>query len=1337
MRWKKILIAAALAVVVLIAAAYVILLNLDINRYKPRITQLVLDATGRKLTIGGSIDIGLGIRPTLVVEDVGFENATWGLKPDLARVKRVEVQLALLPLIWGKFDFAHLVLVEPEVIVEFDSAGTSNFAFDTLSKEKRTSTLPPPPLIFSDILIEKGLFIYSDKQSDIKFSVRIDSLEGEIEGFNKPLHLDFKGAFDEIPLSLAGTVGPIWASIEPGYTLPADLKVTAGGATATIKGELRDPINFKDLAFEIAAHGSSVAEITRQAGLAGVPKLGAFNLTANLNDSAGNLAVEKLDVRIGNQELVAIALTGDVRNVLALQGANLTFTAQGQDSANLTQIGLPELPVRGAFQIKTQISDPEANVFTASDLSVVLGENEVDGQLNLNLAEKVPLLTARLTSQKFKFGPFNLNLDITGPVEKPAVKKIDLKLGNSDLAEIRLNGVVDDLMKLQGVDINFQASSKDLAHLEKLTGQPLPVRGAFSAAGKVLIPVHKKLQIPDLKISAGKNKIAGSLNLDLSGDRPKLKAQLSSPKLDLPSVLLPKLAKQGWARGLGQVRPVKLDLTLDGFAQEITVKKIDLQAGTLKSAQLRLTGSVENLQARRGMDLKVSLRGNEVAKLKEIIAQPYIFAPVPGQGAYALSGHVTNSAAGVFKVEKLKIMFADTELTGQLGINLTGRSPAYEIKISGPKFNLKPFPIPKEAAYAHLNKIDNLGPLKLHSKVIAGDAGLFLQHLNLQAGSEQLVAADVKGSIKNLKKQNGIDLNFNIRGNEVANLAKITGQPLPLKGAYAISGRLTDPKQKNYKFSALALKLGKNNITGTLDLNLSGKQLRLATDLAAPKFTLQPVTVPAFEPLTRIENLGPFRLTANIAGTGKKFSLNNLDFNLGSQSLIEVNLKGTIQDLLAAREVKLGFAFQGENLSSITKLGGPSLPFQGAFNISGEFSDPDPKIYKIPSLDAVWGDNDIKGWIVLDLSNDQPLLSAELSSQKLDLRPVVEKSEKNRSTKAPAPKPSAGKDRYFSDEPFDFKPLNKIDADIKLRNDHVLLPALALKDARAHILLKSGNLQVKPFSFGVGGGKADVQFDLRSQDTPPRLEFAKIVDRLDLGPMLDELGYPKTVEGILDSKIQLSGQGNSMAELMAGLNGDIRMTMRDGRAASKYLDLIQKYLGSGALRLLNPFEAKTEFTPINCFVNKIEINDGRAEVQLLLDTDQTSILGAGDVNLKTEGLNLGIKPTPKKTHRLSAVSFSFKELSQPFRLGGTLTHPSLVIDPGRTALTLGKFAGALALGPAGLTAFFADVSLGKKDPCPVAIEAASQETQPSDSQKDAGGKKEEKPRGIFKRLFGK
>jgi len=425
--------------------------------------------------------------------------------------------------------------------------------------------------------------------------------------------------------------------------------------------------------------------------------------------------------------------------------------------------------------------------------------------------------------------------------------------------------------------------------------------------------------------------------------------------------------------------------------------------------------------ARRGIDLKFSLRGKEYAKLKEIIAQPYIFAPVPGQGAYAISGKISEPTTNHFKINDFKYVLADNELSGWLDFNLAGQLPVYEVELSSPKFNLKPFPIPKEAAYANLNKIDDLGPLKIHSKVIVEDDQLFLSELEMQAGSEQLATIEVKGSIKDLTTLSGIDLDFSIRGNEVANLKKITGQSIPLKGAYGLAGKLTDPAQKNYKLGNLKLKLGENNITGSL---------------------------PALETLSRIEDLGPLKLAFNLAGGGEKLTLDNLDFKLGREDLIEVVLKGTIKDLSAVQGMKLEFSARGNDMSNFKKLGGPGIQYTGAFNVSAQFIDAAPKVYRMPSFNATVGDNNQKGWLELDLSAQRPSVKGELSSDKLDLRPLLAEDKKESTQNTQSAKPVAREKkrekgdiqapytggqhaRVFSADPLPLEGLQAIDVDLK------------------------------------------------------------------------------------------------------------------------------------------------------------------------------------------------------------------------------------------------------------------------------------------------------------------
>ena len=108
MRFKKMFIIAALLLVVILGIAWVVLVTYDVNRLKPRIAQLVKDATGRELTFNGYLDLKWGFPPVLTAENVSFANGPWGSRPELAKIKHLKAQVALLPLIRGHINFNEL-----------------------------------------------------------------------------------------------------------------------------------------------------------------------------------------------------------------------------------------------------------------------------------------------------------------------------------------------------------------------------------------------------------------------------------------------------------------------------------------------------------------------------------------------------------------------------------------------------------------------------------------------------------------------------------------------------------------------------------------------------------------------------------------------------------------------------------------------------------------------------------------------------------------------------------------------------------------------------------------------------------------------------------------------------------------------------------------------------------------------------------------------------------------------------------------------------------------------------------------------------------------------------
>jgi len=299
----------------------------------------------------------------------------------------------------------------------------------------------------------------------------------------------------------------------------------------------------------------------------------------------------------------------------------------------------------------------------------------------------------------------------------------------------------------------------------------------------------------------------------------------------------------------------------------------------------------------------------------------------------------------------------------------------------------------------------------------------------------------------------------------------------------------------------------------------------------------------------------------------------------------------------------------------------------------------------------------------------------------------------------------------FSDEPLPFESLRKIDATVRMQAGQVLLPRLRLSSLGVEADLRNGHLLLQPLKATLGGGILEMHADLETQGEVAQLRAVIKVSRLNVGRLSQELGSPEAVEGVLDVDAELTGRGKSIAGLMGGLNGKTVTVMEQGKIDNKYLDLLGGDLGSVLLRLINPARQETQYTPIHCCVSGFIIRNGLAETTaLVLDTDEMTMVGDGEIDLKTERLNLGFKPALKQgigTSATGKIGLSLGELAKAFRLSGTLTHPSLQLDTTETAATAAKMLGGIALfGPAGVAGALVSSSSGDKNPCLTAIEAA-------------------------------
>ena len=99
--------------------------------YTPEIAKKVRDVTDRELTIGGEMELAISFSPYLVLKEIKFQNAAWGSRPELFTVKRLEIRVSLVPLLFKNIKVDRLMVVEPDILIETDRSGRSNLVFET------------------------------------------------------------------------------------------------------------------------------------------------------------------------------------------------------------------------------------------------------------------------------------------------------------------------------------------------------------------------------------------------------------------------------------------------------------------------------------------------------------------------------------------------------------------------------------------------------------------------------------------------------------------------------------------------------------------------------------------------------------------------------------------------------------------------------------------------------------------------------------------------------------------------------------------------------------------------------------------------------------------------------------------------------------------------------------------------------------------------------------------------------------------------------------------------------------------------------------------------------
>src|SRR5436190_8648609 len=133
-RTALIVLATAAGIIALILVAVAIAIaTVDLHTLIGPVQARVKSTTGRDLAINGPIGLKLSLEPKIVLADVTFGNASGSKIAEMVRAKRVDVQVALLPLLSRRFEVVELTLTDPVIVLETDAQGRANWDFENPS----------------------------------------------------------------------------------------------------------------------------------------------------------------------------------------------------------------------------------------------------------------------------------------------------------------------------------------------------------------------------------------------------------------------------------------------------------------------------------------------------------------------------------------------------------------------------------------------------------------------------------------------------------------------------------------------------------------------------------------------------------------------------------------------------------------------------------------------------------------------------------------------------------------------------------------------------------------------------------------------------------------------------------------------------------------------------------------------------------------------------------------------------------------------------------------------------------------------------------------------------
>jgi len=1256
------LIFGSLAVLAILAVLLATALSfLDLSLFRAQLESRATIALDRRVAFAGSIELEPSLHPRIVVEDVHIANPAWASRSDFAHVQRLEIRVALLPLLQGELTVLDVIMKGADVLLEVGADDSDNFTF-----RRREGPLQLPDI--RKLKAQDATLGFRDADEKLH-NCTVEEAEARITP-GQPVSLTGQLTCQDVPLQLSLSAGTPDAFASGATPWPIALEANTGDASLVAEGNIPHSRIWDGAMFQISVQGEKVDSIEDLFDVSLAVRQ-PFDLSAELRTSAKTYFFSNLEGTIGATDI----------------GGELEWNQTGER---------PRLGGRlasNSMHIQELLTPPEPNDQTQPD--------PLDRPL---LLEWLTAIDARLelVVQRVEDSPVPIrNAAVTTTLNSG---ELVLSPWRATLFETPITGqfVLAEAEGAAKINLTAEAEQLDLGHMLRELGSSSPVQADIQNLALSLNSQGNTLRtlLRDAKV----NVETGQADIRSEADNTRLPwiFEITQAELAATEAQPTRVSVEGTFRGA----PLTLlaeTVTLEELASMTESWPLSLEAHS-SDAKLAGDGAIIRNTVGATLELQATLEGERAASLDQLLA-----ASLPDSGPYRFSAGL-DIAENAFAISGIEGNIGSTDIAGELQWTQTGERPLLAGKLVSQSMHIQDLltaPERRSPGEAHADILDqpvrldwlvaNDAELELQARRVAGSAipirdvfttaRLISGQLTLSPMRGTLAGTLVTGDLNLTWAKDGAAIEVKARANRL-DLSKLLEQ---LETESSLQGGADDVR--------LAMSSRGRTFRDLLQhakLSIETQQGRISSgDISGKPWVLDITTAAINATENRQIKLtvdgkhrgNPFELSANtitLEGLATKARAWPLEVSL--QALEgRLHASGHVADPLRGSGFDLAVEITGKDPRELDPVLHYVIPLQGEYRISGHFRD-HGNSYSLSDIHVQVGESDIGGSIDLVMEEPRPKINASLRSRMIHYDDLA---------LAESPNSSDDETRVIPEYVLPVEALLAVNLDVDLEAERIRMRGGDLGNLVLKATLDNGrSVWSARVTNNRMGGRLEVHHKVNVNADPPLHDLRLTARDLDYGLILTNAEVASIAEGRVNVDIALAGPGATNRSFLGHADGQVTIVGGSGRIASREYRLWSSDL---VLTMLTAGWRREAVTEINCIIGHIDIQGGIAKTdKLLLDTTRLTIAGSGTFDLDNEELYLLLSPRPKRARLVS--------VAKPVRVTGNLSSPEVAVTvlPTRRRATRGLLAGLI--NPALLVVTFSDLGSDGGNACVAATE---------------------------------